>query len=54
MWQIRVLPVRIHDLDNADIKVFESVLGGFLRGVEFIYKSPGVNRPFKIKRRLPK
>ena len=41
----RVLPVRIHDLDNADIKLCESVLGGVLRGVEFIYKSPGVNRP---------
>jgi tetratricopeptide (TPR) repeat protein/TolB-like protein len=41
----RVLPVRIHDLDAEDIKLCESVLGGFLRGVEFIYKEPGVNRP---------
>jgi TolB-like protein/lipoprotein NlpI len=41
----RVLPVWIHDLDNADLKLFESVLGGVLRGVEFIYKEPGVNRP---------
>jgi TolB-like protein/Flp pilus assembly protein TadD len=41
----RVLPVRIHDLDAADIKECESVLGGVLRGVEFIYKEPGVNRP---------
>ena len=41
----RVLPVRIHDLDTADIKVCESVLGGVLRGVEFIYKEPGVNKP---------
>lgn len=41
----RVLPVRIYDLDNADIKLCESVLGGGLRGVEFIYKEPGVNRP---------
>ena len=40
----RVLPVRIHDLDTEDIKLCESVLGGFLRGVEFIYKEPGVNR----------
>jgi hypothetical protein len=39
----RVLPVRVHDLDNTDIKECESVLGGFLRGVDFIYKSPGVN-----------
>jgi hypothetical protein len=41
----RVLPVRIHDLDIADIKECESLLGGVLRGVEFIYKEPGVNKP---------
>jgi TolB-like protein/Tfp pilus assembly protein PilF len=43
----RVLPVRIHDLDNEDIKLCESVLGGVLRGVEFIYKESGFNRPLK-------
>ena len=41
----RVLPVRIHDLELVDIKLCESVLGGILRGVEFIYKEPGVNKP---------
>lgn len=41
----RILPVRIHDLDNEDIKVCESVLGGALRGIEFIYREPGVNKP---------
>jgi tetratricopeptide (TPR) repeat protein/TolB-like protein len=41
----RVLPVCIHDLDNDDIKLCESVLGGVLRGVEFIYKEPGVDKP---------
>ncbi len=41
----RVLPVRIHDLDSADIKLCELVLKGPLRGVEFIYQEPGVNRP---------
>lgn len=41
----RVLPVRIHDLDKEDLKLCESSMGGFLRGVEFIYKSAGVNRP---------
>ena len=41
----RVLPVRIHDLDVDDIKECESVLGGVLRGVEFIYKEPGVDKP---------
>ncbi|GEM_PF-4043159 len=43
----RVIPVRIHDLDPNDIKLCESVTGGFLRGVEFIYKEQGVNRPLK-------
>ena len=45
----RVLPVRIHDLDIADVKECESILGGVLRGVEFIYKEPGVNRPLTSK-----
>jgi tetratricopeptide (TPR) repeat protein len=45
----RVLPVRIHDLDNEDIKLCESVLGGVLRGIEFIYKEAGVNRPLLPK-----
>jgi tetratricopeptide (TPR) repeat protein len=43
----RVLPIRIHDLDFEDISECESVLGGVLRGVEFIYAEPGVNRPLK-------
>jgi TolB-like protein len=41
----RILPVRIHDLDREDIKLCESVLGSVLRGIEFIYKEPGVNKP---------
>jgi TolB-like protein len=43
----RVLPIRIHDLDIADIKLCDSVLGGVLRGIEFIYKESGFNRPLK-------
>jgi hypothetical protein len=43
----RVLPVYIYDLNALDIKQCETVLGGFLRGVEFIYSEPGVNRPLK-------
>ena len=43
----RVLPIRIHDLDNEDIELCETVIGGFLRGVEFIYKEQGVNRPLR-------
>ncbi len=49
----RVLPVRIHDLDVDDIKLCESVLGGVLRGIEFIYKSPGVNRPLRSDEESP-
>jgi TolB-like protein len=45
----RVLPVRIHDLDFRDNQECESVLGGVIRGIEFIYKDPGVNRPLTTK-----
>jgi TolB-like protein len=45
----RVLPVQIHDLDPEDRKLIESELGGHLRGIEFIYKEPGVNRPLTPK-----
>ena len=41
----RVLPVQIHDLDPEDKKMIETELGGFIRGIEFIYKEAGVNRP---------
>jgi tetratricopeptide (TPR) repeat protein len=43
----RVLPVRIHETDISDNKLCEAVLGGALRGIDFIYKSPGVNRPLR-------
>jgi hypothetical protein len=43
----RVLPVRIYDLNKEDINLCETVLGGPLRGIEFIYKSAGVNRPLR-------
>jgi tetratricopeptide (TPR) repeat protein len=43
----RVLPIRIYDLNNTDIKLCETVLGGVLRGIEFVYAEPGVNRPLK-------
>jgi tetratricopeptide (TPR) repeat protein len=41
----RVLPVQIHDLDQEDILMFKTVTGSILRGIEFFYKEPGVNRP---------
>jgi len=43
----RVLPVRIYDLDVNDVRLCESVLDTVLRGIEFIYREPGVNRPLK-------
>jgi TolB-like protein len=43
----RVLPIRIYDLNNEDIKLCGTILGGVLRGVEFVYAEPGVNRPLK-------
>lgn len=43
----RVLPVRIHDLDNNDLRLCEGILDGVLRSVDFIYKSSGVNRPLR-------
>jgi TolB-like protein len=41
----RVLPIRIHDLDIADIRLCGDILGAVLRGIEFVYEEPGVNRP---------
>jgi tetratricopeptide (TPR) repeat protein len=41
----RVLPVQIHELDADDKKLLENELGGFIRGIEFIYKEPGANKP---------
>jgi eukaryotic-like serine/threonine-protein kinase len=43
----RILPVKIHDLDPEDKTLLENELGGVLRGIEFIFKSSGVNRPLK-------
>lgn len=41
----RILPIKIHDLDAADRALLENSLGGVLRSIDFIFKSPGVNRP---------
>ena len=45
----RVLPVRIHDLDADDIKLFETTLGGVLRSIDFVYKETGVNRQLRAR-----
>lgn len=41
----RILPVKIHDLDAEDAGTIEKEIGGVLRAIEFIFKTPGVNRP---------
>ena len=43
----RILPVKIHTLDQEDKSILEDELGGALRAIEFIYKEAGVNRPLK-------
>ncbi len=43
----RVLPVRIHEVDARDKKLFEDATGGIMRPIDFIYKESGVNRPLR-------
>ena len=45
----RVLPIRIHDLDVADTRLFESAVGGFMRSIDFVYRETGVNRQLRAK-----
>jgi Tol biopolymer transport system component len=40
----RILPVRIHDLTASDQRLIEQEIGP-LRGIEFIFRAMGVNRP---------
>jgi len=50
----RILPVRIHELDSEDMTLVENELGSSLRSIDFIYKSPGVNRPLRANEDHPK
>jgi class 3 adenylate cyclase len=43
----RVIPVKIHDIENSDIRLLESALSGGLRSIDFIYREEGVNRPLR-------
>jgi TolB-like protein/Tfp pilus assembly protein PilF len=45
----RILPVRIHEIDQEDKDLIESHLGGPMRPIDFIYRSAGVNRPLRPK-----
>ncbi len=49
----RVLPIRIYDLDDEDTRMFESVIGSRLRGIDFIYSEAGVNRPLRANEVKP-
>ena len=49
----RILPVRIHELDHEDSMLIENELGGSLRSIDFVYKSPGVNRPLRANEDHP-
>jgi TolB-like protein len=50
----RVLPIRIHDLDDADIKMFEEVTGSKMRTSDFMFSTTsGVNRPLKAEEDHP-
>ena len=37
----RILPVKIHELDEEDRAILENEIGGVLRAIEFIYREPG-------------
>jgi tetratricopeptide (TPR) repeat protein len=41
----RIVPIKIHDLDESDTDLIENELGCRLRSIDFIYSSAGVNRP---------
>jgi len=44
----RILPVRIHELENDDQQLFEKEIYGVMRSMDFIYSEPGVNRPLAL------
>jgi len=42
----RVLPIRIHDIEEEDVKLFEKETGSKLRAMDFVFRTAtGVNRP---------
>jgi TolB-like protein/predicted metal-dependent HD superfamily phosphohydrolase len=43
----RILPITIHNLDSEDRALFETELNSKLRSIDFIFRSPGVNRPLR-------
>jgi tetratricopeptide (TPR) repeat protein len=50
----RLLPIRIHDLEQEDIKLFENEAGNVLRALDFLFKTAtGVSRPLKANEDHP-
>jgi TolB-like protein len=49
----RIVPVRIHDLDQEDKELLENTTGVPLRTINFIFKAPGVNRPLRAREDHP-
>lgn len=43
----RILPVKIHEVEADDRALIEKEIGGALRCIDFIFQSPGVNRPLR-------
>ena len=43
----RIIPVRIHDLEAADMDLLEKEMGCRPRSIDFIFSGAGVNRPLK-------
>ncbi len=43
----RILPVTIHNLDPEDRNLIEAEMHSKLRSIDFIFRSPGVNRPLR-------
>jgi len=49
----RILPIRIHEIDAVDQQLYEKETGGVMRPIDFIYHSPGVNRPLRPNEEHP-
>lgn len=50
----RILPIKIHELEPQDVQLLSKELGGPLRSLDFIYRTPGVNRPLRALEDEPK
>jgi adenylate cyclase len=50
----RILPIRIHELEQEDVKLFEKETGSVLRAMDFVFKTAsGVNRPLQSNEDRP-